>query len=57
MFDFLVEYKMFWAGKLVKQGIEQFRAYNEFQAEKQCIEYLDVVNRKAEKQIIEVVQV
>jgi len=52
---FLVEYKMLWAGQVVREGVEEVRAYTEHQAEKKVIEYLDIVNKKAEKHILAIV--
>lgn len=54
---YLVEYKMLWAGKVVKQGIEEVEAYDNWGAEKQVREELAKLNKKAEIRIGDVVKV
>lgn len=57
MNTYLVEYKMMWAGRVVREGIEQITGHNQYQAEKRVEDYLRLVNRKAEIQIVETVEV
>jgi hypothetical protein len=48
MKTYLVEFKMMWAGKVVREGVEQTAAHSEYQAQKNIEEFLRSVNRKAE---------
>jgi len=57
MYTFLVEYKMMWAGKVIRDGVEQVQAYTEYQAQTKVEEYLRIVNRKAEISFGDTVQV
>lgn len=47
MKTYLVEYKMEWAGKVVKEGVETARADTEYQAQKEVEKWLRMINRKA----------
>lgn len=54
---YLVEYKMLWAGKVIRDGVEQMSANNEWQAQKEVERYLRTINRKAEIHFGDVVSV
>lgn len=45
---YLVEYKMLWDGKVVRDGVEQTEATSDYQAQQKVEEYLRIINRKAE---------
>lgn len=54
---YLVEYKMMWAGRVIRDGVEQVSAWSDYEAQKKAEEYLRIINRKAEIQFGDVVAV